>query len=522
MAKNKAKETEENKKQEHSLVACMIVQQLKDEYWWWAAKAPTPPTIGDDEEYNARERERYDNDMAVHKKLKMALAMARGGDVSLLVKWVAERLGHCGLYELHGILHNQDKAPIWDEAKKDYVQVLKNTEAHILVRFTPSEEYNADRTIPSIAAAVGVEEQYVERPKQGRYAVDNMLAYLIHIKDKDKHQYSPDEVFTFIPEGSGGEKYTDIYARRRQSWMRGRGIKSKKKADVDVELLVDEISLGRVTKQQILLTNDLYAVYCRNRRKINDAFSSLLERKVLEVANDMKLGKFRLSVFFITGEAGHGKSLFADFFATGLQRYQKETNNEDWQVYDAAATNSMDDYIGEEILILDDLRAGAMRAEDWLRLLDNHRTRSASARFYNKTPICKTLIITSEKDPFRFFDDCARTNSEDLNQFIRRITACVEVVNMSEIFNDAQFSIGEVKKVEPYQYGNNEKPLVYKFKDDNRVYSPVDAVRRLLGIVKKASAPAASPFPEGWEKAIMEPLEEPEEQAEMVQDELSF
>ncbi len=41
--------------------------------------------------------------------------------------------------------------------------------------------------VESIATAIGLQPQYIGY-KQGKYAYNNMLSYLIHAKDYQKHQ----------------------------------------------------------------------------------------------------------------------------------------------------------------------------------------------------------------------------------------------------------------------------------------------------------------------------------------------
>lgn len=67
---------------------------------------------------------------------------------------------------------------------------------------------------------IGVEPQYLERAKSGRYSYDNLLAYLVHAKDKDKFLYNPKNVTTAV-----GEDYLSVYNRRRETWLRGRATK---------------------------------------------------------------------------------------------------------------------------------------------------------------------------------------------------------------------------------------------------------------------------------------------------------
>ena len=63
-----------------------------------------------------------------------------------------------------------------------------------------------------LAAHIGIESQYLEKAKSGRYGYDNLLAYLIHAKDSDKHQYNPDEVITLL-----GKDYQEVYQERQKS-----------------------------------------------------------------------------------------------------------------------------------------------------------------------------------------------------------------------------------------------------------------------------------------------------------------
>ncbi len=492
-------------KKDHALTAFMLVQQLDDEYW----KLATEPQRPDEMHWDINDAGHiYQARYSIYVELREALQAARGGDVAPLVSWVTSRLTGRAVLEIHGILHVKDTLTTWDASKNEYVKTSKVPHVHILVRFKPQKAFDTSRTLANVADALGVEPQYIERPKKGRFAVDNMLAYLTHFKYTDKHQYAPEEVVSVVRDG--GETYAEIYARRRFDWMRGRGEVAKKKASVEVDSLIEDILDGRITKQRILLTDELMKVYARNRSKIDDAFTVFSDSKARKVMEEMRLGKFKMTVVFVTGDSGNGKSCFADFFAMSLQEYAKKTAGEEWQVYNAAATNGIDAYGGEEILMLDDLRGASMRAEDWLKLLDNHRTSPISARYHNKTPICRTLIINSSKNPYQFFEGCARTSSEDLNQFIRRISAYAEVVKgmVGEVLDTARLSVGEVKKVAPYRYGYEETLLVYRLEEDNHEYTPLDAVKRLLGIIEKASVPSLSLYPEGWQTKIFEPLED--------------
>ena len=497
---------EEQKQTRSAIKAFAMAPQFADEYWWWAKHEPTPPNCQRNSGYDsdAAAWGKYDTAKAIHDSIVSALEKAREGDIKPLLEWITERLKKCKVRATYGCLHNQDQKEIIDFITG--MKTIKDESIHlqIVVLFMPSKQYNVERTVKKIASALGLTENTIRKPDRGRYWTDNQLAYLIHAKDLEKHPYSPQDVVSIIPEGSDGEPYMTIYERRSADWRRGRGMVSKKKSEVNVESLVDDISDGKITKQHILMDSNMRRTYTRHRGKIDDAFNVYMDYKVRLIIQEMRAGKFRLSVFFVTGEVGNGKTLFAEFFSECMVLYYKEKRNEDWQIYNAAASNSMDDYRGEEILILDDLRAGAMLVEDWLNILDNHRTKAASARFYNKTPICKTLVITSYKDPVTFFNALAIAHNEDMNQFIRRITALVEVINTGESFKDARLHVFLSQKVEPYRHEFLKHLLKYKFISDGREYEPIGAVKRLMRIIKNSLKPAPSPFPEGWKEAVLD------------------
>ena len=74
-----------------------------------------------------------------------------------------------------------------------------------------------------------------------------------------------------------------------------------------------------------------------------------------------------INVVFVHGDAGIGKTRFTtDFITEAINA--ANAHGERWQVYRAATGNPLDDWRGEEVLLLDDLRASAMDVNDWLTL----------------------------------------------------------------------------------------------------------------------------------------------------------
>lgn len=396
----KSKRTREAK-----LTAIGITQQFDEKYWSYGAG------LSQEERNALNEAQHNDN-------------------IVPLTDCIVARLNNAGytVAECHAIIHNQDTQMEWSELEKKEVVAYKVHHGHWVVKF----QTNKGGTLTDLAQAVGVERQFIEKPASGRYAYDNMLAYLVHAKYADKFQYATDLVYTAV-----GTLYKDHVKERWTAWMKGRGHVEKKKAVEGIDDLEYMILTGRVTKSQVLLTDELFAIYSRNKRRCLDAFDSYGERKAAMTLKSLSAGEFRLAVYFITGQAGLGKSYFAKHFISALiEESAKRFGDEGrWRVYSSAATNPLDDYCGEEIMLMDDVRGGAMRAEDWLKLLDPVNASPGSARYHNKMMACRTIVITSSKEPLEFFyyaRACGGERSEFMDQFLRRLMSMVTVIPYEE------------------------------------------------------------------------------------------
>lgn len=407
-------------RKENDLTACMIAQRVDDvKFWNWA-----------------------DTDIIA------------SGDVGKIAWAVVALLEKAGMIvtECYAIIHGRDSREVWDEITSGYVVEMKPRHIHIDVKF----EKGRGGTLSQIATAVGLEPQYIEKPQRGRYAWDNMLAYLIHIKYADKYQYEPSEVHT-----ERGEDYFKIYAQRKNEWLKGRAKVVAQKAKVDIDWLEQMILSGEVTKQQVVLTDTYYEIYARNKRRCDDAFDTYGQRKIYKTIQAMENGEFRTSVIFVTGEPGVGKSYFTDMLVEKIQSDRKRETGETWAVCTCASSNPFDEYQGEEILVMDDLRGVALTASDWLKLLDPERINKGSARYHNKQMACRVVIINSEKDVIDFFyyskSIGGSGRDEALDQFIRRIMSRAYVYHIPS--GNRRVEIGSVKRTEPYQISNPHNPL---------------------------------------------------------------
>ena len=359
--------------------------------------------------------------------------LATLNDLPAFLKVIRKRIENAGtvsrmvkLVELHGIVHNADKRKVWNPAENAYAFEEKFVHVQLVGKFAGRKN---GLTLPALAHALGIEENIIEKPKRGKYAYDNMLAYLIHAKDEDKHQYDVSEVVTEL-----GESYAEIWKKNKLSWEKGRAAKNKKRAQVDVDWLIDEARFGRITKRQIQADDDMYRTYSlpENKGKIESALQSAAERRMSQTVDAMARGEFSTTIMFIYGPSGTGKSILVK----ALNRYWREVNG--WDVANLAASHAMDDYMGEDIIWLDDSRSGAMSAEDWIKLIDPHNANSASARYSNKPQVApKVIVINSNKTPLEFFYYAKNVGggdrSEAVDTFFRRLQWYITVLDPWEL-----------------------------------------------------------------------------------------
>ena len=367
----------------------------------------------------------------------------------------------CVVTQAHAILHSDDmldevRDPVTGEVLEEARP--KPLHIHMVIGFGSRQD---SRSLNKLAEAMGVLPQYVEKGRRGGQSIkveghtfsqshDNMLAYLIHCKYREKYQYEPEQVATVR-----GVDYMVYCSKRLAAWRAARSAiaakQAKDAAHDDLDMLLTQVATGQLSMSQVLLTDHLYAVYWQYPDRFKAAAAAYGERRMKWAAEAMQRHEFATQVVYVYGEAGAGKTQFANavmlaFQAAGL------ACDKTWGVYTASSHNSLDDYAGEELLLLDDLRASAMDASDWLRLLDPYHASPLSARYHNKGAVAPRLIvITSTIDPIKFFYYARGKGDVDeaLDQFIRRLSSMVRVVKLTD--GTRQHEVRSVGRVAPYQ-----------------------------------------------------------------------
>ncbi|HEL1984865.1 AAA family ATPase [Streptococcus suis] len=378
--------------QHANLTAIMLVQQLEKEYW---------------------KSEDYEH----------SLEQAKSGNCRPLLDLIIEKLEKQGILvkEAYIIKHDKDKIVTWDSDKLENVSTNKAEHVHALLKFEKGASLN------KLALAIQVEPQYLEKLKSGRYGYDNCLAYLCHCKDENKHQYQPEEVTTVR-----GEDYTSIYHRSMKTWSKGRATKKAKETSLSVDWLVEKILSGKLTKSNILLTDELFSIYGQHKRRINEALETIGERKSIQTIAELEAGKFKKTIIFITADSGMGKTQYSKKLITILRNIALK-HGQTWECCVTASTNAFDEYNGQEILFLDDIRGESLTVSDWLKLLDPYMVSPISARYHNKMGAAKVIIITTTYDPLSFFRKAKGSFGEDLGQFVRRIDYLIQITDMFHV-----------------------------------------------------------------------------------------
>ena len=266
-------------KQENNPTSIGLTQYLDPSYWTWAA-----------EDANGA-----------------ALLQQGAGAILAYVVQRLEAIG-CEVVEAYGIVHDKDEREVWSDTEKTLVVEPKPDHLHAVIKFASRAK---SAPLDRLAFGIGVEPQYVEKPGRGRYAFDNMLSYLTHVKYADKHQYAPSEVATVR-----GPDYLGIDAQRRETWLKGRAHVKKKVVAENFEDMRERVLQGEITRDQIMLTDELFDIYSRHQREIDDALSAYGQRRAYRAAAKLRAGEFSTHVVFVHGDAGIGKTRFATDFIT--------------------------------------------------------------------------------------------------------------------------------------------------------------------------------------------------------------
>lgn len=251
---------------------------------------------------------------------------------------------------------------------------------------------NSAKTVANWFAHLGIKENNIEYAK-GQFA--DMLAYLIHANAPDKYQYEDSAVISNFDWKKESTTATGEFNRIKQGIEDGtiREYNRTKHITMDMEI--------------------------KYKKQLDIAFKWREANRISEISEE---GGHHMDVVFISGESGAGKTSYA-----------KELCKKKGYSYCVSSSGNdlLQDYRGQDALILDDLRGESMQIEDILKMLDNHTRSSSRSRYSNKWLFeCKLIVITSVHSIYDFFNQIKKGNDEEpREQFFRR---CETVIQMDK------------------------------------------------------------------------------------------
>lgn len=324
-----------------------------------------------------------------------------------------QQLKYMDIDKVESVLNSRDcirdYAYIIHDKDVDVHGNLKEPHIHLAIRFK-----NAYDT-KYIANWFGISENYVSRVK-GKWV--DMLKYLTHRNALDKYQYLDSDVksnFDFVGEIENKSKPRD-----------------ERRSEIINKIVTGEI---REYNYHNYITIDEYDKY---RKSIENAFKYRLD-SIKGVEREMEC-------IFITGDSGTGKTSYA----------KQVAKDRGFSVFVSSGSNDpLDDYKGQDCIILDDLRPSCMGLSDLLKMLDNHTASTVKSRYKNKVLECRLIIITTTLSIDSFFGNVFSEEKETIVQLKRR---CGLMLNF------------HLKYYETYVYDPYKRDYVYYGDMPNPIY----------------------------------------------------
>lgn len=297
---------------------------------------------------------------------------------------------------------------------------------HVYLRF----HYSVDSK--NVASWFGVEEQYINKIK-GRF-VDACL-YANHANAPDKYQYDIKNIISNFDIGA--------YQKTKEKSI------SKNQEIEYIEDIIDRICTGEIRKYNLskYIDGRLYSKYAT---RLNRAFDYFHNDWCLKNRNS------KIQVWFMTGGSGNGKSTYAQGVADALLK----SGEMQGVCVSSASNDPMQDYAGQDILLLEDLRDNAFKYQDLLKMLDNNTRSSSSSRYNNKTFYGKLIIISSVEPIANWYTGI----KEDKKQLYRRITKYFDVIN--DEIHEYNIIKGDIRGMEFVRSFHNAIPDFVKLAEE--------------------------------------------------------
>lgn len=254
----------------------------------------------------------------------------------------------------------------------EHAEDLENIHYHVVIKYSSPTRFDT------------IKNKFQYGNIENSKSVKNSIQYLVHLNSPEKYQHDWSEVVTNSNELN---KYM---------------LKSKISEELDINFYVEEIAKGNIKEYQYTEKIPV-EIYTKYHTRIEKAFKYYYDNFSLESNRN-------ITVEFYHGSSGSGKTTYA--------KMKCIENNYSYCI-SSSSNDVMQDYKGEDVLILDDLRDENFKFDDILKLLDNNTNSSIKSRYKNKMFIGKKIIITSTSPLHEWYKNERRY--EEIHQLRRRI-----------------------------------------------------------------------------------------------------
>lgn len=247
------------------------------------------------------------------------------------------------------------------------------------------------------------EPERIEKPKtkKNRFVYENMCSYLVHETETadGKYHYPDSEVvanFDFI----------EFMEQIRKGVLEAKANKKMHPiADVLQKIMNNEIPRIKLDEYLDDLTQLRYLKDIENAYKIRD-------RKLAKETDR------NMNVMYFFGASGTGKTTWAKTLA----------KQKGYSVFVSGSSNDpLEGYMGQECVILDDIRGSDWKINDLLKMLDNNTNSLVKSRYSNKLlNDCKLMILTSVQSIEDLYSNLKEHDTEPITQLKRRCTDMIE------------------------------------------------------------------------------------------------
>lgn len=290
-------------------------------------------------------------------------------------------------YQIASIVHDKDIDEVTGKIKDPHIHIVFYDKGRLSLRKLKE-------------ATRETKENYFEFMNRK----DAAFMYLIHAAKRDKNNYQYD-----ISDVTANFDYEDYLKR----------IRMPSKNKLTINSLLQDVLDSKIRYSDIQQDNDLSVMYAKHKSKIDNALNIASKRRA-EQKKDIEV-----PVIWIYGkQSGIGKTTYAN------QKSKKLEKAYNYSTYMTSANNDpFQDYKGEEIIIIDDIKPNDIDFSDLLRLLDPYNATSVRSRYNNKYVSADVIFVTSMYNPEEFYlESNVDLANEPIDQLLRRISTVCHVV----------------------------------------------------------------------------------------------